>query len=54
MPDNRFTTKFEVDEYGDVFLEFPDDLIEALGWKPGDTIEIDAIAGRVCFTKVED
>ncbi len=26
------------DENGELFIEFPDDMMDKLGWKPGDTI----------------
>lgn len=40
-------------ETGDQFLEFPPDLLEAQGWKEGDTLvwNIDEETGDVTLTK---
>jgi antitoxin component of MazEF toxin-antitoxin module len=43
------------DENGELFLQFPDDLMEQLGWKEGDTInwDIDETTGHITVRKVE-
>jgi hypothetical protein len=33
-----FSIEIEADENGELMLEFPDELMEALDWQPGDTI----------------
>ena len=47
----------EVCENGDAILQFSDEMIEDLGWKPGDVLSITMIDGAVHLkniTKVED
>ena len=43
------------DENGELFLQFPEDLMEQLGWKVGDTInwDTDEATGRAVVRKVE-
>ncbi len=38
-------------ETGDMLLEFPDDVLEAVGWKIGDTIEWDLQMDGTCILK---
>ena len=33
-----FSIEIEADENGELMLEFPDELMDALDWQPGDTI----------------
>ena len=54
MQSNSFITKFEKDENGDVFIDFPEELLEAVGWEDGDEIKIDILFGRIILGKVED
>ena len=35
--DKKFLT-VQADSSGELFLEFPDDLLDTMNWKPGDTI----------------
>ena len=47
----------EICENGDAILQFSDEMIEDLGWKPGDVLSITMIDGAVHLkniTKVED
>ena len=47
----------EICENGDAILQFSDEMIEDLGWKPGDVLSISMIDGAVHLkniTKVED
>lgn len=46
--------KCQSDEEGNLILEFPDELLEAMGWKEGDELSIEAIADRLIFQKVTD
>jgi len=34
----HYTVRIELDENGEEYLPFPEQLIEELGWKPGDTV----------------
>jgi len=51
-PQYSFTTNVDFDEDDNFLLDFPDELLEALGWEEGDTLEIQAFAGRLIFRKV--
>jgi len=57
MTDNKRTMIVDVqeDENGELFLQFPDDLMAQLGWKEGDTInwDIDETTGHITVRKVE-
>ena len=33
-----YTIEVEADEDGELMLDFPDELMDALNWQPGDTI----------------
>ena len=47
----------EVCENGDAILQFSEEMIQDLGWKPGDVLSITMIDGAVHLkniTKVED
>ena len=47
----------EICENGDAILQISDEMIEDLGWKPGDVLSITMIDGAVHLkniTKVED
>lgn len=35
----RYTLPVEKDEDGELMLTFPDELMEAMNWKPGDVLE---------------
>jgi hypothetical protein len=39
---------------GDIILTFPDDIIEATGWKEGDTLDFEVIAGNLHIKKRVD
>lgn len=54
MPETYFSVQCESDEYGNLILPIPDDLIETLGWQTGDNLEIDAMFNRVSIRKVEN
>lgn len=47
-----FITTLESDEEENLTLEFPDDLLDAMGWREGDELEIQAFAGRIILSKV--
>lgn len=46
------TTTLQTDEDDNLVLEFPNEILEAVGWKEGDTLDIQVFAGRVVFSKV--
>lgn len=48
------TTTLLTDENNDIILDFPTELIEILGWSEGDTLDIQAFAGRIVISKVPD
>lgn len=46
------TTVLSENENGDLILDFPIELLQLLGWKAGDTLEIGTFAGRVIFRRI--
>ena len=48
----QLTTKLSSDENGNLILDFPDELLQAVNWKEGDVLGIELFAGRVIFRKV--
>lgn len=50
MHETRITC--QSDEEGNLVLEFPDELLEAMGWKEGDELSVEAIADRLIFSRV--
>jgi bifunctional DNA-binding transcriptional regulator/antitoxin component of YhaV-PrlF toxin-antitoxin module len=52
-PDS-FTITLEEDDEGNLVFPFPDELLDALGWGEGDTLEIYAVHKQIVFRKVED
>jgi bifunctional DNA-binding transcriptional regulator/antitoxin component of YhaV-PrlF toxin-antitoxin module len=51
----RFTVTLEEDEFGDLILPIPDEVIEDLGWAVGDELEYSVDDSELSFTlkKVE-
>lgn len=47
-------TQLTEDENGNLALEFPDEIIEAMDWKEGDTLAIEVFAGRIIFRKLSE
>ena len=47
MNESTFTTQVLEDEDGNLVLEFPEDLLEAMGWEEGTMLNIDVFAGRI-------
>jgi len=55
MPTNNETSIITVcheNEHGDIFFEFPDEVLELVGWSEGDTIEIDVVADSIRLRKI--
>ena len=49
----KFITHCEEDEDGNLVLNFPDELLETLGWSEGTTLDIDIIGDRLIFREVK-
>ena len=50
---DQFTTQVRNNEDGDLVLDFPEELLEAVGWREGDTISIETVAQRIVFRKCD-
>lgn len=51
----RYTIPVEVDEHGEYYITFPDDLMDDLGWQEGDTLEwSEDIDASIILRKVEE
>jgi hypothetical protein len=50
----HLVTQLTEDENGNLALEFPDEIIEAMDWKEGDTLGIEVFAGRIIFRKLSE
>lgn len=48
----KFVTTCEEDEEGNLILNFPDELLEAMGWREGTTLDIDALGDRIVLREV--
>jgi hypothetical protein len=48
----KFITTCEEDEEGNLVLNFPDELLEAMGWKEGTTLDIDVLNDRLVLREV--
>jgi bifunctional DNA-binding transcriptional regulator/antitoxin component of YhaV-PrlF toxin-antitoxin module len=48
----KFITTCEEDENGDLVLSFPEELLEAMGWGDGTTLDIDVIGDRIVIREV--
>lgn len=51
---DSFTITLEEDEEGNLVFPFPDELLDTLGWRKGDTLEISAVHKQIVFRKVEN
>ena len=49
----QFITICEEDENGDLALSFPEELLEAMGWKEGTTLDISALPGTIVLREVK-
>jgi hypothetical protein len=47
-----FITTCEEDEEGNLILNFPDELLEAMGWGEGTTLDISVIGERIVLREV--
>lgn len=48
----KFITHCEEDEDGNLILNFPDELLDAMGWGEGTTLDIDVLADRLVLREV--
>ena len=51
---NHIITQLTEDENGNLALDFPDEIIQALDWNEGDTLGIEVFAGRIIFRKLSE
>ena len=49
-----FTSKVvEICDNGDAIIELPDELLNEMGWKEGDTLDISEKDGKIIIKKIE-
>lgn len=48
----KFITECSEDEDGNLIINFPDELLEALSWREGTTLDIDIIGDRLIIREV--
>ena len=48
-----FITTCSEDEDGNLLLEFPDELLEAMGWGEGTTLDISVVGERIVLSEVK-
>ena len=50
-----FTSKVvEICDNGDAILELPDELLNEMGWKEGDTLDISEKNGKIIIKKIDE
>jgi len=49
-----FITTFEEDEDGNMVFNFPDELLQTLGWGEGTVLDISALPGRIVLREVKN
>jgi bifunctional DNA-binding transcriptional regulator/antitoxin component of YhaV-PrlF toxin-antitoxin module len=49
-----YTLEIQEDDNGDFFIQFPDDVIEELGWEDGDILEWKLKGNGVVLSKLND
>ncbi len=49
----NFITQCEGDEDGNLILNFPDELLEAMGWGEGTVLDIDVVGNGIVLRAVE-
>jgi antitoxin component of MazEF toxin-antitoxin module len=48
-----FITECSEDEEGNLILNFPDELLDAMGWTEGTVLDISVVGDRLVLTEVE-
>ena len=49
-----YIIEIQEDNSGDLFIEFPDELIDELGWQEGDILNWDLKGSGIVLSKVHD
>jgi bifunctional DNA-binding transcriptional regulator/antitoxin component of YhaV-PrlF toxin-antitoxin module len=49
-----FITECSEDEEGNLVLNFPDELLEAMGWGEGTTLDISVVGDRLVLQEVRE
>jgi hypothetical protein len=49
-----FITECSEDEDGNLLLEFPDELLEAMGWCEGTVLDISVVGSRIVLQEVRE
>jgi hypothetical protein len=49
-----FITECSEDEEGNLILNFPDELLEAVGWGEGTTLDISVVGERIVLQEVRE
>ena len=49
-----FITTCSEDEDGNLLLEFPDELLEAMGWGEGTSLDISVVGNRIVLQEVRE
>ena len=49
-----YIMEIQENDSGDLFIEFPDELIEELGWQEGDVLNWDLKGEGIVLSKVHD
>jgi len=50
---NSYVTTCTEDENGDLVLDIPDELLDAMGWKEGTELSVEAFAGSIVLREVK-
>jgi len=53
MNNPSFITTCEEDEDGNLAFEIPEELLEAMGWKEGTTLDIGVLPGTIVLREVK-
>ena len=48
----KFVTTCEEDEDGNLILPFPEELLDAMGWGEGTTLDLDIVGDRLIIREV--
>ena len=48
----KFITRCTEDEEGNLILDFPDELLEAMGWGEGTSLDISVVGDRIVLREV--
>jgi len=50
----QFITQCETDDEGNLILNFPEELLQAMGWKEGTTLDIGVLPGTIVLREVKE